>query len=143
VTFRGFDSGGNGVIAIDHGGGVTTRYLHMYDSGMLVQVGDKVTGGQQIARVGSSGQSTGCHLHFEVQVNGENIDPAPSWLRSESSSDSRSGDDHERHRSTHVPQDRGAHPRQRIGRGHDQRDVLPDRDDHSRGCSRRDPRPRR
>ena len=77
VTFRGFDSGGNGVIAIDHGGGVTTRYLHMYDSGMLVQVGDKVTGGQQIARVGSSGQSTGCHLHFEVQVNGENIDPAP------------------------------------------------------------------
>ena len=44
---------------------------------MLVQVGDKVTGGQQIARVGSSGQSTGCHLHFEVQVNGENTDPAP------------------------------------------------------------------
>lgn len=77
VTFRGFDGGGNGVIAIDHGGGVTTRYLHMYDSGMLVNVGDKVKAGQQIARVGSSGESTGCHLHFEVQVNGENVDPEP------------------------------------------------------------------
>lgn len=77
VSFRGFDSGGNGVIAIDHGGGVTTRYLHMYDSGMLVGVGDKIIAGQQIARVGSSGGSTGCHLHFEVQVNGENVDPEP------------------------------------------------------------------
>ncbi|MEX0153860.1 M23 family metallopeptidase [Microbacterium sp. LMI1-1-1.1] len=77
VTFRGFDSGGNGVLAIDHGGGVTTRYLHMYDSGMLANVGDKVKAGQQIARVGSSGGSTACHLHFEVMVNGENIDPEP------------------------------------------------------------------
>ena len=77
VTFRGFDGNGNGTIAIDHGGGATTRYLHMYDSGMLVQTGDKVKAGQQIARVGSSGESTGCHLHFEVRVNGENIDPAP------------------------------------------------------------------
>lgn len=77
VTFRGFDRNGNGTIAIDHGGGATTRYLHMYDSGMLVQTGDKVKAGQQIARVGSSGESTGCHLHFEVRVNGENIDPAP------------------------------------------------------------------
>lgn len=77
VTFRGFDAGGNGVIAIDHGSGITTRYLHMYDSGMLVNVGDKVSAGQQIARVGSSGSSTACHLHFEVLVNGENVDPAP------------------------------------------------------------------
>jgi len=77
VTFRGFDSGGNGTIAIDHGAGVTTRYLHMYDSGMLVQVGDKVVAGQQIARVGSSGESDGCHLHFVTQLNGQNVDPEP------------------------------------------------------------------
>lgn len=77
VTFRGFDNAGNGTISIDHGGGVTTRYLHSYDSGMLVQTGDKVKAGQQIARVGSSGESTGCHLHFEVRVNGENVNPAP------------------------------------------------------------------
>jgi len=77
VTFRGFDGSGNGVIAIDHGGSVTTRYLHMYDSGMLANVGDKVKAGQQIARVGSSGESTACHLHFEVRVNGENVDPEP------------------------------------------------------------------
>ncbi|MFI8634260.1 M23 family metallopeptidase [Microbacterium sp. NPDC077663] len=77
VTFRGFDGRGNGTISVDHGGGVTTRYLHSYDSGMLVQTGDKVKAGQQIARVGSSGESTGCHLHFEVRVNGENVDPVP------------------------------------------------------------------
>ena len=77
VTFRGFDGAGNGVISIDHGGGVTTRYLHMYDSGMLVQTGDKVKAGDQIARVGSSGDSTGCHLHYEVRVKGQNVDPAP------------------------------------------------------------------
>ena len=76
VTARGFDSGGNGYITIDHGGGIQTMYLHMYDSGMFVNVGDTVTSGQQIAEEGSSGQSTGCHLHFEVLVNGENVDPA-------------------------------------------------------------------
>ncbi|RJF44915.1 M23 family metallopeptidase [Actinomyces sp. 2119] len=76
VTARGFDSGGNGYITIDHGDGLQTRYLHMYDSGMVVSVGDTVSGGQQIAEEGSSGQSTGCHLHLEVLVNGENVDPA-------------------------------------------------------------------
>ena len=77
VTKRGFDSGGNGTITIDHGGGVQTSYLHMYDSGMLVDVGDQVNAGQQIARVGSSGNSTGCHLHFMVIVNGSPVDPVP------------------------------------------------------------------
>lgn len=75
VIARGFDTGGNGYLTIDHGGGIQTQYLHMYDSGMFVNVGDKVKGGQQIAEEGSSGQSTGCHLHFEVLVNGENVDP--------------------------------------------------------------------
>jgi len=76
VSSRGFDSAGNGTITVDHGGGVQTKYLHMYDSGMLVNVGDKVTAGQQIAKTGSSGQSTGCHLHFMVISNGETVDPA-------------------------------------------------------------------
>ena len=77
VIMSGFDSGGNGTIVIDHGGGVETAYLHMYQSGILAHEGDKVTVGQQIARVGSSGYSTGCHLHYEVRVNGSPIDPAP------------------------------------------------------------------
>ncbi len=76
VTRADFDSAGNGTIAIDHGGGVATRYLHMYASGILVDVGDRVTGGQQIGHIGNSGQSEGCHLHYEVRVNGEAVDPA-------------------------------------------------------------------
>lgn len=77
VTFRGFDGRGNGTITIDHGGGVQTKYLHEYESGMLVRTGDKVTAGQQIGRVGSSGESSGCHLHFSVLVDGEFVDPEP------------------------------------------------------------------
>lgn len=75
VTFRGFESWGAGMIDIDHGGGVVTRYLHMEDAGMFVNVGDRVQAGQQIAEVGSTGYSTGCHLHFEVRINDEPVDP--------------------------------------------------------------------
>jgi murein DD-endopeptidase MepM/ murein hydrolase activator NlpD len=72
------DSGGNWTIEIDHGGSVMTRYLHMDGlGGILVQEGDEVVAGEQIARTGSSGQSTGPHLHFEVAVNGDTIDPIP------------------------------------------------------------------
>ncbi|GAA3949959.1 M23 family metallopeptidase [Microbacterium soli] len=76
VTATGFGTryGSNGTIIIDHGGGVETVYLHMFDSGILVKPGDKVTGGQQIGKVGNSGQSHGCHLHFETHVNGEAVD---------------------------------------------------------------------
>lgn len=75
VVGQGFDRQGNGYIKIDHGNGVVTRYLHMYADGMYVREGDRVTAGQQVAAVGSSGRSTGCHLHLEVLINGQNVDP--------------------------------------------------------------------
>lgn len=76
VIATGFGTryGSNGTIIVDHGGGVETVYLHMWASGILVNVGDRVTGGQQIGRIGNSGQSHGCHLHFETHVNGETVD---------------------------------------------------------------------
>lgn len=77
VVFSGFDANDNGTITIDHGNGVRTSYLHQYASGLLVREGDKVTAGQQIGRVGSSGKSTRCHLHFMVSVNGSPTDPVP------------------------------------------------------------------
>ena len=65
------------LVVIDHGGGVLTRYAHMYDRDVLVTVGTMVSGGTAIGRIGSNGMSTGCHLHLEVQQGGGFIDPAP------------------------------------------------------------------
>lgn len=60
-------------VEIEHGNGLTTRYAHA--SKLLVKVGDVVTSRDAIAAVGSSGRSTGPHLHFEVLRNGEATDP--------------------------------------------------------------------
>lgn len=70
------DLSGGWIIEVDHGGGVETWYVHMYSNGILVRIGDKVDAGQMIARVGSSGMSTACHLHFEVHVSGNPVEPS-------------------------------------------------------------------
>lgn len=77
VKFAGPTAGYGNLIEIVHGNGISTRYAHMYDGGLLVKTGDQVTAGQQIGRVGNSGKSTGCHLHFEILVNGRPVDPEP------------------------------------------------------------------
>lgn len=63
------------MIMIDHGGGVKTLYAH--GSELIAQVGDVVKRGEAIMKVGSTGWSTGPHLHFEIRVNGQTIDPYP------------------------------------------------------------------
>ncbi len=73
VTYAGWMAGYGYVIMIDHGGFFETRYAHC--SKMLVGVGDKVYQGQNIALVGSTGNSTGPHCHFEVRYKGEPLNP--------------------------------------------------------------------
>ncbi len=65
---------GNWVL-IDHGNGVQTGYAH--SAALLVADGERVSAGQAIAQVGTTGASSGCHLHFEVRVGGASIDPVP------------------------------------------------------------------
>ena len=60
-------------VIIDHGNGVQTYYAHC--SSLLVSTGDKVYQGQAIARVGSTGRSTGNHCHFEIKINGTSVNP--------------------------------------------------------------------
>lgn len=85
VTVAEFSGGYGGLIVIEHtidGQTVATAYAHMWQSGIHVRPGDRVNAGQHIGDVGSSGMSTGAHLHFEVRpggTNGEAIDAA-AWL---------------------------------------------------------------
>lgn len=80
VTYAGFDSGGYGnLVKVDHGTidghSVETWYAHQSD--LEVSVGDEVSAGEDIGNIGTTGSSTGLHLHFELRVDGEPVDPAP------------------------------------------------------------------
>ncbi|MCC3284105.1 M23 family metallopeptidase [Arthrobacter caoxuetaonis] len=78
VTFAGWHAlGGGNRVVLDHGNGVETTYNHL--SAISVSVGDKVQRGHLVGASGSTGASTGCHLHFEVMVNGTAVDPL-GWL---------------------------------------------------------------
>lgn len=74
VAFAGTRPGYGNVVEIDHGHGFATRYAHALR--IIVREGDIVLPGDHIADVGSTGRSTGAHLHFEVLVNGNPVDPA-------------------------------------------------------------------
>lgn len=77
VAHIGWDPTGYGhYVDLDHGEGVKTRYAHMIDRSPLV-VSEQVSAGKPVGRVGSTGWSTGPHLHLEVRINGAAVDPLP------------------------------------------------------------------
>jgi murein DD-endopeptidase MepM/ murein hydrolase activator NlpD len=75
VLSAGYNGGYGNATVVDHGDGLSTLYGHQSSIG--VSSGQKVSRGQQIGLVGTTGLSTGCHLHFEVRINGEPVDPVP------------------------------------------------------------------
>lgn len=79
VTWAGERYGYGNLVEIEHGNGLVTRYGH--NKALEVQVGDVVTKGQVIAVMGSTGRSTGPHVHYEVLKKGKQIDPLPFVYR--------------------------------------------------------------
>ncbi len=73
VTFSGYADGYGNYLIIDHGNGVQTAYGHC--SKLIAKKGDAVKRGDKIACVGNTGNSTGPHLHFEIKINDEFVDP--------------------------------------------------------------------
>lgn len=77
VIYAGPYGGYGNFVLLDNGGGLSTGYGHIVDGGIHVAVGQRVNGGQVIAQVGSTGWSTGCHLHFETRPGGVATNAVP------------------------------------------------------------------
>jgi len=80
VSFVGWQNGYGQLVVVDHGGGLTTRYGHL--SHIDVELNQIVSRAQLLGKVGSTGRSTGPHLHYEVRINDEAVDPLPYLLLS-------------------------------------------------------------
>ena len=75
IVYAGSKGGYGNMVMIDHGSGLVTVYAHL--SSIVVRAGQRITKGNTLGYVGSSGYSTGSHLHFEVRANGTQVDPMP------------------------------------------------------------------
>lgn len=73
VEFAGTQNGYGQLVVVDHGNGLTTRYAHL--SKIEVAIGQQLTRGQTLGQVGSTGRSTGPHLHYEVRINDQSVNP--------------------------------------------------------------------
>ena len=73
VRWSGRKSGFGKIVEIDHGNGLVTRYAH--NNKNLVKIGDTVKKGQTIALMGSTGRTTGSHVHFEILKDGKAVNP--------------------------------------------------------------------
>ena len=80
VSFVGWQNGYGQLVVVDHGGGLTTRYGHL--SHIDVELNQTVSRAQLLGKVGSTGRSTGPHLHYEVRINDEPVNPLPYLLLS-------------------------------------------------------------
>lgn len=80
-TGNGYNGGWGRRIRIDHGHGIVSAYSHIRPGGVLVSPGQQISAGQLIAHMGSSGASTGTHLHYELYENGVRVDPEPYFSR--------------------------------------------------------------
>ncbi len=79
VTFVGWQNGYGQLVVVDHGGGLTTRYAHL--SHIDVELDQAVARGQLVGKVGSTGRLTGPHLHYEVRINDQPVNPLPYLLQ--------------------------------------------------------------
>ena len=73
MTAADYAGGYGNMVEIDHGRGLVTRYAHL--SGYAVSVGQRVEAGNVVGFAGSTGRSTGSHLHYETRIDGEPVDP--------------------------------------------------------------------
>ena len=76
AALAGWSGSGGYTVIINHGGGLSTWYCHM-QPGLKVYTGQRVARGQAVGKIGATGYVTGPHLHFEVKVNGNSVNPAP------------------------------------------------------------------